>query len=153
VVIVQWSTWEREEWLHQGQHYQIGSSGLDWVPDSLKNQYRQFIVSVDWNQCQRYWHDQIWQFHLELDRQNIPHFFFNGNSYFDRIRSRQSWGVNYLDPYGSLTYDQALRQNGFNTVNSNSWHFGKDAHCFWADFVLEYCIQNQIIDRREILTD
>lgn len=153
VVIVQWSTWEREEWLHQGQHYQIGSSGLDWVPDSLKNQYRQFIVSVDWNQCQRYWHDQIWQFHLELDRQNIPHFFFNGNSYFDRIRSRQSWGVNYLDPYGSLTYDQALRQNGFNTVNSNSWHFGKDAHCFWADFVLEYCIQNQIIDCREILTD
>jgi hypothetical protein len=150
VVIVQWSTWEREEWLHQGQHYQIGSSGLDWVPDSLKNRYRQFIADVDWNQCQQLWHDQIWQFHLELDQQHIPHFFFNGNSYFDRIRSRQSWGVNYLDPYGSLTYDQALRQNGFNTVNSNSWHFGKDAHCFWADFVLEYCIQNQIIDCREI---
>ncbi len=153
VVIVQWSTWEREEWLHQGQHYQIGSSGLDWVPDSLKNRYRQFIADVDWNQCQQLWHNQIWQFHLELVQQHIPHFFFNGNSYFDRIRSRQSWGVNYLDPYGSLTYDQALRQNGFNTVNSNSWHFGKDAHCFWADFVLEYCIQNQIIDCREILTD
>jgi hypothetical protein len=153
VVIVQWSTWEREEWLHQGQHYQIGSSGLDWVPDSLKNRYRQFIADVDWNQCQQLWHNQIWQFHLELVQQHIPHFFFNGNSYFDRIRSRQSWGVHYLDPYGSLTYDQALRQNGFNTVNSNSWHFGKDAHCFWADFVLEYCIQNSIIDRCEIPTD
>ena len=153
VVIVQWSTWEREEWLHDGQYYQIGSSGLDWVPESLHTRYKQFITSVDWNQRQQYWHDQIWQFHQELDQQRIPHFFFNGNNNFDRVKNQQQWGASYLDPYGVLTYDQCLRQNGFNPVNPNSWHFGKDAHCFWADFVLEYCIQNSIIDRCEIPTD
>lgn len=153
VVIVQWSTWERQEWVYQEQHYQIGSSGLDWLPESLQNQYKQFIATVDWNQCQLYWHDQIWQFHLELDQQRIPHFFFNGNNSFDRVKKQHSWAANYLDPYGSLTYDQCLRKTGFSPVNTNSWHFGADAHCFWAEFVLQYCIQNSIIDHREIPTD
>lgn len=153
VVIVQWSTWEREEWHHNDQIYQIGSSGLDWLPPELQDRYRNFVTTVDWNQCQQQWHDLIWQFHVNLDQQKIPHFFFNGNNNFDRVRDRRNWGPCYLDPYGPMTYDHCLRTSGYHTVNANSWHFGADAHCFWAEFVLQYCIQNSIIDHREISTD
>lgn len=155
VVVVQWSTWEREEWLHQGEYLQVGSSGLDWVPDELHDRYKQFVTAVDWQQCQEFWHRQIWQLHQELDLLRIPHLFFNGNNTFDRIRNRFDWGSAYLDPYGEskLTYDQILRGSGFTTVSPESWHFGAEAHRHWAEFVLNYCLEFDILDPNEISTD
>ena len=157
VAIIQWSTWEREEWLHCGEYLQVGSSGLDWVPEELQDQYKRFVVGVDWTWCQQYWHDEIWQLHLDLDTMKIPHVFFNGNNSFDRIRTgawhQVDWGNAYIAPYSKYTYDQILREAGFDTVRPDSWHFGKDAHCFWADFVLQYCIENNILDPHALSVD
>ena len=36
VIVMQWSTWEREEWLHNGIYYQVGASGIDDVPQDLQ---------------------------------------------------------------------------------------------------------------------
>lgn len=152
VAIIQWSTWEREEWLHNGEYLQVGSSGLDWVPDELADRYRQFVVDVDWDRCQQHWHQGIWQLHLELDAMKIPHVFFNGNNSFDRITQQLDWGTSYIAPYLEFTYDQILRDR-FDPVHANSWHFGKDAHCFWAEFVLQYCIENNILDPHALSPD
>lgn len=152
VAIIQWSTWEREEWLHNGEYLQVGSSGLDWVPDELADRYRQFVVDVDWNRCQQHWHQEIWQLHLELDAMKIPHVFFNGNNSFDQITQQLDWGTSYIAPYLEFTYDQILRDR-FDPVHANSWHFGKDAHCFWAEFVLQYCIENNILDPHALSPD
>jgi hypothetical protein len=146
LVAIQWSTWEREEWLHDGTYYQVNASGVDHVPDALKQKYKEFVVSVDWQKCTEYWHDQIWQFHLELQSQNITHVFFNGNTDFAKISKRQDWGHSYMDPYSSHgTYSSVLQQNGYCTVLPESYHFGDDAHRFWANYVLQYIIRNQII--------
>jgi hypothetical protein len=153
VAIIQWSTWEREEWLHNGEYLQVGSSGLDWVPAELADRYRQFVVNVDWNHCQQQCHQAIWQLHLDLDVAKIPHVFFNGNIPFDRIQSQFDWGNSYIAPYSKYTYDQILREADFTTINPESWHFGKDAHCFWADFVLQYCIENNILDPHALSSD
>ena len=48
LVIIQWSTWEREEWLHNGTYYQVGSSGIDDVPQELQEKYKQFVIGTDW---------------------------------------------------------------------------------------------------------
>ena len=152
VAIIQWSTWEREEWLHNDEYLQVGSSGLDWVPKELADQYRQFVVDVDWNQCQQHWHQEIWQLHLELDAMKIPHVFFNGNNSFDRITEQLDWGTSYIAPYLEFTYNQILRDR-FEPVSNGSWHFGKDAHCFWAEFVLQYCIENNILDPHALSVD
>jgi len=148
VAVIQWSTWEREEWLHDGKYLQVGSSGTDHVPDELANQYKLFVVNVDWTWCQQYWHDEIWQLHLDMTAAKIPHVFFNGNTSFDRIRSgawhQEDWNNSYIAPYSQYTYDHILREAGFKTVKPDSWHFGEAAHCFWADFVLQYCIENNI---------
>jgi hypothetical protein len=38
-----------------------------------------------------------------------------------------------------------LKRSGFTTVSPKSWHFGKEAHAFWANFMLQYIVQNKII--------
>jgi hypothetical protein len=146
LVVIQWSTWERQEWLYENVYYQVNASGIDHVPDALKQKYKEFVASVNWEQCTEHWHNEIWKFHLELQGQNIPHVFFNGNTDFAKIKQRYDWGHSYMDPYSSHgTYSSVLQQNGYRTVLPESYHFGDDAHRFWANYVLQYIIRNQII--------
>lgn len=146
LVVIQWTTWEREEWLHNGVYYQVNASGIDHVPEELKQRYKEFVTSVDWRKCTEYWHNEIWALHQELEQQNIPHVFFNGNNSFESIQDRRDWGTSYIDPYSNAgTYTSVLQKNNYQTVSPDSWHFGEDAHSFWANYVLQYIIRNQII--------
>ena len=143
LLIIQWSTWEREEWLHKGVYYQVNASGQDQVPPELQERYRQYVTDTDWPTKTQQAHDEIWAFHLELDQKNIPHVFVNGNNNFGRVTNHQNWRANYLAPYdSSQTFDSILRQNGFDP-HPGTWHFGKDAHRFFAQFMLQYCIDHQ----------
>ena len=45
-MIIQWTTWEREEWWHNSTWYQVNASGQDWVPTELQQQYKKFQVKV-----------------------------------------------------------------------------------------------------------
>jgi len=148
LVLIQWSTWEREEWLIDGTIYQVNASGLDHVPRSAHDRYREFVANVDWPACTQKAHDQIWLFHTELSELNIKHIFFNGNNHFASVPTQFCWGKNYLAPYETnQTFDQVLRSNGFRTVNDKSWHFGPDAHCFWAEFMLQYVVANKFLEK------
>ena len=152
-MVIQWTTWERQEWWHNGHDYQVNASGIDNVPSELHERYQQFVIDIDWNQCRRQAHEDIWQFHLELKEQGIRHVMFNGNSHFEGL-APLDWGSSYISPYSAKnTYDSILRQQGFKTVNPNSWHFGQDAHCFWAEYLLQYINDNQLLSANEIPTD
>ena len=146
LVIIQWSTWEREEWLHDGVYYQVGSSGIDDVPLPLQEKYRNFVVGTDWKLKNEQAHEEIWKFHNELRSNGIKHIFFNGNNDFACIKDRQDWGLNYIGPYDpKLTYDAIIRGGGIQTVAPNSWHFGKDGHSYFHRFMLQYIIANKFI--------
>jgi hypothetical protein len=148
VMIIQWSTWERQEWLIDGTYYQINASGIDDVPESHQEQYKQFVATVDWTKVTEQAHSDIWNFHCELEDLGIKHVFFNGNNHFGDIGvdQRKDWINCYIKPYDpTFTYNQQLLNNGFETVAPNSWHFGKDAHRFWGRFMLQYCIDNQLM--------
>lgn len=146
LVIIQWSTWEREEWLHNKTYYQVNASGIDHVPVELQEKYRQYILGIDWSVKTKEAHEKIWEFHQELVSKNIPHVFFNGNNDFSKINDQKDWGVNYICPYDpKSTFDSIIRSNGFNTVNPNSWHFGDRAHSFFAQFMLQYITNNKIL--------
>jgi hypothetical protein len=147
-VIIQWTTWEREEWLIDGTYYQVNGSGIDQVPPEYETQYKQWIVDIDWNSVTKKAHQDIWDLHTELKDRNIPHVFFNGNNDFAKIAEseRRDWGTSYMGPYDpQLTYNQWLLSNGFDTVSPNSWHFGQDAHSAWARNVLKYIVKNQLV--------
>jgi hypothetical protein len=146
LVIIQWSTWEREEWLHNGTYYQVGSSGIDHVPQELQEKYRNYVLGTDWKTKTEQAHQEIWQFHNELTDQNIKHIFFNGNNDFSICTDQKDWGVNYIGPYDpSQTYDAIIRSNGIDTVMPNSWHFGRDGHTSFARFILNYIIKNKFL--------
>jgi len=146
-VIIQWSTWEREEWQDEhGTYYQVNASGIDHVPASMQDRYRKFVTNVNWKTCTNHWHQQIWNFHEELTSQGICHIFFNGNNDFGQVKKQLEWGASYIDPYSTEgTFSSVLQKNGFDTVAPDSWHFGKDAHSFWANYMLQYIIKNQMI--------
>lgn len=148
LMIIQWSTWEREEWLIDGTYYQVNGSGVDVVPPAHQDRYREFVANLDWPAKQQQAHEDIWRFHLELKDQNVRHVFFNGNSWFESKHksSEKDWGPNYIGPYDrNSTYDQWLKSHGHDTVAPNSWHFGREAHAAWARFMLQYCITNRMI--------
>jgi hypothetical protein len=146
-VVIQWSTWEREEWLHDEIYYQVGASGIDSVPQQLQEQYRHYIVGLDWQEKTRQAHDQIWLFHQELKDHGIRHVMFNGNTDFGQAQNRMDWGPNYIRPYDpDQTYSAVLKNNGFRTVNPDSWHFGPEAHCFWTKYLLQYITDNKLLE-------
>jgi hypothetical protein len=145
-MIIQWSTWEREEWEHHDSYYQVNASGVDRVPQELQEKYRQYILGIDWAQRTQQAHQDIYDFHYELTEKGVKHIFFNGNNDFSKIVKQFDWGKNYIGPYDpGSTYNSILRREGFDTVDPESWHFGKDAHSFWHRFMLKYIIENKFI--------
>lgn len=146
LLVIQWSTWEREEWLHNSIYYQVGASGLDHVPQDLQEKYRHYVIGTDWQFKTEQAHNDIWQFHQELKHQNIKHIFFNGNTDFGKISDQKDWGTNYIGPYDpTQTYDAVIRAQGIDTVAPNSWHFGRDGHSYFHRFMLQYIIDNKFI--------
>ena len=131
LIVIGWSTWEREEWVENDRYWQINASmGNDW-PDNIKRRYRDWILSIDYHKKQQEAHEKIWQLHQEL--KDIPHLFFNSYSAFN-FTDQLDWGVSYIGPYDSnQTYYHWLLNQGHNTVNTNSYHFGVDAHQIWAN--------------------
>ena len=146
LIIIQWSTWEREEWLHDGVYYQVGASGIDHVPQALQEKYRNFVIGTDWKQKTEQAHKEIWALHNELEQQDIKHIFFNGNNDFALVKDQQDWGTNYIGPYDpESTYDAIIRAQGIATVAPNSWHFGADGHAVFHRFLLNHVMSNGFI--------
>ena len=148
LMVIQWSTWERQEWLIDGVYYQVNASGIDIVPESHQQKYKEYIANIDYGKSVVDAHEAVWNFHQELKLLGVNHIFFNGNSSFQGLlsESQKDWGTSYIKPYDSFgTYNWWLRNNGFETVNPDSWHFGEDAHRFWANYMLQYIIDNQIL--------
>jgi hypothetical protein len=153
-VLIQWSTWEREEWLYEGEWWQVNASGIDQVPTELEDRYKKFIANIDWKKTTESAHNMIWNFHQTLCQNKVRHLFFNGNNHFASIQNPHNWGDSYIAPYDAgQTYASVLKNNGFHTVSPESWHFGADAHCFWADYLLQYINSHNLLSGNEISTN
>ena len=141
-IIIGWSTWEREEWLHNGQYFSVDGSGCSNLPKELQQQYKNWVITKDHNNLadEQLAHQEIWNLHLELLEKQIPHLFFNCYLYFENInifnQPKFDWGDNYLNPYDTVTYWNYLNGQGF---KSNKWHhFGADAQETWANYLYPY---------------
>lgn len=146
LIVIQWSTWEREEWLIDKIWYQVNGSGIDIVPEEYQQKYKEYVVSLNWEEKTQEAHQEIWKLHKDLETLGIKHIFFNGNNSFERIQNRFDWGTSYIGPYDpAQTFDSIIKASGIDTVSPNSWHFGKDGHSFFNRFLLQYIINNKII--------
>ena len=147
VILLQWTTWEREEWFYKDIWYQVNASGWDYVPEELQQRYKEYIVNVDWDIKTQQAHSDIWNLHQELLDQKIRHLFFSGHSTFSDIQNQHTWGRYYMDPYlREGSYHNWLIQNGGTYANARSYHFDAKSHRLWAEHVLQYINRNQILD-------
>jgi hypothetical protein len=114
-VIIGWTSWEREEWDYQDGYLQITAGGTDSVPESIQEEYKEWIMNQtleEVNRKEQLWTSKIAQFSKELDEQGIKHLFFHTGEYI-----------------------QYLNEQGYQTLN-NGWHFGVDAHIAWYKYLL-----------------
>lgn len=155
IVIIGWATWEREEWLHEGKYYQVTASGSDTVPPELETRYKEWVVkqaeSNVINQRTIDAHTTIYNFHKELESQEVKHIFFSTFHSFANIKNlqhlgtkEQDWGSSYIKPYDdSMTYYNFLINRGYPTATPNSYHLGAQGHEAWANYLLPL-VQNKI---------
>ena len=174
LIMIQWTTWERQEWLHKDIWYQVNASGTDWLPNELRLRYKKYIDTIDWTECTQQAHLDAWNLHLYLKQKNIKHLFFSGHSTFsDIVISKKlngnkkaletvypttrilPWGVNYMHPYEhDYSFHNWLVQNGGQYANPQSYHFDAKSHRLWANYVLQYLYCNQLVDcNSEVPTD
>ena len=155
-VVIGWTTWEREEWLHEGTYYQVTASGTDQVPKELHTRYKKWVIEqsnpeVINNKIVAV-HERIRILHQDLNSKKIPHLFFNTYSDFGHIKNlgylgaeEIDWDGSYIDPYNTKgTYYEWCLANGFKTVNPNSYHFGYDAHCAWGNHLYQILVQKTL---------
>jgi hypothetical protein len=137
LIIIGWSTWEREEFLHNKVYWQVNAGGVgeDW-PDSIKIKYAEWIKNVDPIEKEQENFLKIWKFNYRLRK--IPHLFFN--CYLPFTYTEQlDWGDNYVNPYDkNSTYFYWLKKQGFKTVNPHSYHYGPDGHAAWSEHLMPY---------------
>lgn len=150
-MILQWTTWEREEWFHDNTWWQVNASGIDTVPPELEQRYKNYVINVDWNVKTPEAHEEIWNMHLYLKSLHIKHLFFSGHSTFSDIQNRQDWGTNYMHPYSREdSYHNWLKSNGGTYANPGSYHFDAESHRLWANHVLQYIKDNNLLGPNEI---
>lgn len=147
LIIIGWSTWEREEWLHNGTYYNVNSSGHDTLPNELADRYKDWVVEqtqeILETKSQR-WHDEIYQLHTDLVQQAIPHVFFNCMYNFFNCDSHKEWNNNYVGPYDNeLSFYWYLHRLGFKT---DAWyHYAADGNQAWAEFLINFIRKNQLL--------
>jgi hypothetical protein len=137
VIVIGWSTWEREEWLHDNVYWQVNAGGVghDW-PDVIKERYKEYVANINLAAAQKQAHSDIFELHTELQDLKIPHLFFNTFNDFATVNPK-NWNDRYIDPYDpNMTYWKWLNDNGFQS--NQSYHFGADAHRKWAEFLLPH---------------
>jgi len=146
LMIIQWSTWEREEWLIDDEWHQINASGTDYVPEGHREKYMEWVANIDHVKCELKWHKRLWLLHETLSDRNIKHIFFNGNNKFDHVppNERKDWGTSYIRPYDS-SYDDYLRENGHKTTHRKGYHFDERSHGAWARHMMRHILDNKII--------
>jgi hypothetical protein len=130
LIIIGWSTWEREEWLINGEYHQISVGSK--VDSDLEGPYKTWLTNIKSNQqlCESAQTD-IWQLHLELEERQIPHLFFNCFSNL-QVNNQKDWGSCYIGPYNQTdTYWDWCLAQGF--LPTKYYHFRFDAHMAWAN--------------------
>ena len=149
-VIIGWTSWEREEWLYQGQYYDVNSGGHNTLPPELEERYKQWVTEQNSDQQSiksQQMHSQIHRMHRSLLDRHIPHLFFNALMPFQHNlldSSQLDWHKNYLGPYNNdSSYYWHLKKQGFTPTKNN--HHTEKAQFAWADVLYNYIQEKELV--------
>ena len=149
-VVIGWTSWEREEWLHQNQYYDVNAGGHDILPSELQDRYKQWVIEQGPDQQavkSLAMHSQIHRLHRSLKDRRIPHVFFNALMSFQHNLlnpKHLEWDNNYVGPYDNeLSYYWYLKNHNWKPTKNN--HYTDDAQRAWADMLYNYIQDKELI--------
>jgi len=149
LVIIGWTSWEREEWSYLGQYYDVNAGGSDRLPAELRERYKIWITDSDAISQQRkskIMHDHIFDLHQDLVMKKIKHIFFNAIMPFqhDHHGEIKNWNHCFIGPYDNhSTYFWFLKSAGFEP--NEKFHHTQAAQQCWASFLGDYIKQQNIL--------
>ncbi len=147
LIVIGWSSWEREEWRYENTYYNVNSSGHDPLPKILEHSYKKWVIEQTpeiLNKKSLHWHNEIFKFHKELQQKNIKHIFFNCMYNFFQIEDKLDWDMNFIGPYDNdSSYYWWLTQQGY---ESDKWyHFRASGHQAWGDRLISYIKEHKLL--------
>jgi hypothetical protein len=103
----------------------------------MEKEYKEWVLKQtpeEHKRKEQLWYNRIYDFHCELEKQNIRHIFFNTTQNFNDNRD---WNINFIP----IPFCKWASEQGFSTVK-NSNHFGADAHRAWGKYITSVVIQH-----------
>lgn len=147
LIVIGWTTWEREEWTFNNQFYNVNSSGYDALPAELEEEYRLWVSKQNEDSLKiksDYWHNEIWKFHQELSDKSINHVFFNCMYNFFDVDNQHNWNHSFIGPYdNNMSYYWYLQSHGYTT--DHLYHYKSDGHKQWATVLIDFIESNKLL--------
>jgi membrane-bound lytic murein transglycosylase B len=112
-VIIGWSTWEREEWIHDGKYWQVNAGGIgeDW-PEVIKFKYKnwiayqaRFIESKRIEAGVQFWKQNQQTLQEAEDKFGVPAWLVVGIIGVETFYGQHTGNFRTLDALSTLTFD------------------------------------------------
>jgi hypothetical protein len=136
-LFIGWTSFEREEWPWLYNNISVCGGPDFGMPEPMKarfNQWKTKLTGEYYRQMTQFWHDRIYNIHLNLLDRNIPHLFWTTYNNFKEITNQQDWHGNFFQPYDENgCMSRYLESNGIRAIENDQWHYGPEAHTMWAN--------------------
>jgi len=151
-VLIGWSTWEREEWLIDGEYINVDQFSLNDIPANALDRYNEWRKKVDntpdyMTKKAIEWNHKIHHYIKYLKSKNIKFIMWNNYIALDRVEGQDNDIIEYIHPYDDdyTMYDYLSRVNNHNPFEDDPYHFDAKGHKIWADFLIGYIEENNLL--------
>lgn len=154
-IIIGWSECNRQDWFYKGKYYSLKSSDdIRLNPDEVDKKRAEYSLSIfqDMNfiyAFTKYFHEKIYNLHLELNYRNIPHLFFNAVKSYSTSTiinklMHYDWNNQFWEPYST---DGSFLEWGIkNNYKPTIWrHLNAQCHKEFAELLYNYIIIHNLL--------
>lgn len=152
-ILIGWSAYTRLDWYYNGRYISVPSadSMVAETQNTKRFEYSKTLFKDDIfiSKFTKYFHDKIYNLHLELNQRKIPHMFLNTCFSYYKITAMKDlmlydWQNRFWEPYtlnGSF-YDWAISNN----FKETKWHHIEQiGHNHFADLLYKYIIDYDLL--------
>jgi hypothetical protein len=158
LIVIGWSEYTRMQWFLTNtdlpEWREINTIGVGQKP--LPDEYlmrlehlHEHAQNPNYRQCLSfYWHERIYNLHKYLEHLYIPHVFFHAFHDFKMhfTQYHLDWNNRFMNPYNrELTYVHWCAGNNYKEITPGKFHYEPAAQRAWAEKLVEYINQNNII--------
>ena len=148
LLLIGWTSFEREEWPWLYNNISVCGGPDFGMPEPMKarfNQWKEKLTGDYYRKMTQFWHDRIYDIHLDLRERGIRHLFWTTYNNFKEITNQQEWHSSFFQPYeenGCMS--RYLESNGITAIEHDQWHYGPEAHKMWATALYNHAQSNSL---------